>query len=33
MLWTGNRLIQLATKLLEWAIFLFGALREVLVDE
>jgi len=33
MLWAGNRLIQLATKLLEWAIFLFGALREVLVNE
>lgn len=33
MLWAGNRLIQLATKLLEWAVFLFGALREVLVDE
>lgn len=33
MLWMGNKLIQLATKLLEWAIFLFGALRELLVDE
>jgi len=32
-LWAGNRLFQIAAKLLEWAIFLFGVLREVLVDE